>query len=546
MNKVCKVQTDKKGLSEKETDDKINYIIQTIYKINEFELGSKIITHNLKSIFKLFIRIFEYLQQHLFIDETNITSEKILVLQLSKAMTILENTLKTLVILFTKNQKIIKKKIDAVLTQKNDTNEINVIDKNSYQQLLKYMLIAAYSKISVNNCKYLSTMCSIILLDDISDAKYSSYYILKLLYPKFLNEKTKNTLVIMEEISKDLENNALLYIKANEKSSGNLNFSNISMIRALISNARIETLLVPIVINDENTPSTLFSYCLDKTNYYCENSVEASMKIVAFESMKKWIEKTMECYKTKQTIEDAQQKEAYTIICENIDQYISKDMCNKFMQFILNNWSDPVDTIQQKTEHILDVLLNLILLKSEYNGNPTFYNEIIYDIYDKLFKLDYYNKTRYGLLSIVVPFTGVDQCLSIQPEIISLSVQVLRMDTMARVVTNFIGIFYGLQIKDKSDEEKEKIFDTYYAKPLCDALTSSNDILRKNANIYLLTSLLKCNKDIFNQTINKLKSDDYNKNENYLSAILATIKTASHVIGNKNKSSETNGNPKQI
>jgi len=545
MNKVCTVQTDKKeGLSEKETDDKINYIIQTIYKINEFELGSKIITHNLKNIFKLFISIFEYLQQHLFINETNITSEKILVLQLSKTMTILENTLKTLVILFTKNQKIIKKEIDAVLTHKNDTTEINVIDKNSYQQLLKYMLIAAYSKISVNNCKYLSTMCSIILLDDISDAKYSSYYILKLLYPKLLNEKTENTLEIMEEISKDLENNALLYIKANEKSSGNLNFTNISMIRALISNARIETLLVSIVINDENTSSTLFSYCLDKTNYYCENSVEASMKIVAFESMKKWIEKTMECYKIKQTIVDAQQKEAYTSICENIDQYISKDMCNKFMQFILNNWSDPVDTIQQKTEHILDVLLNLILLKSEYNGNPTFYNEMIYDIYDKLFKLDYYNKTRYGLLSIVVPFTGVDQCLSIQPEIISLSIQVLRMDTMARVVTNFIGIFYGLQIKDKNDDEKEKIFESYYAKPLCDALTSSNEILRKNANIYLLTSLLKCNKDVFNQTINKLKSDDYNKNENYLSAILATIKTASHIIGNKNKSSETNDDGK--
>jgi len=36
-----------------------------------------------------------------------------------------------------------------------------------------------------------------------------------------------------------------------------------------------------------------------------------------------------------------------------------------------------------------------------------------------------------------------------------------------------------------------------------------------------------------------LKSDDYNNNENYLSAILASIKTASHVIGNKNKSTET-------
>jgi len=31
------------------------------------------------------------------------------------------------------------------------------------------------------------------------------------------------------------------------------------------------------------------------------------------------------------------------------------------------------------------------------------------------------------------------------------------MDTMARVVTNFIGVFYGLQIKEKSDEENKKV-----------------------------------------------------------------------------------------
>jgi len=423
MNQVCNI---KDNVSENETDDKINYIIQTVYKINEFELGSKIITQNLKIIFKLFIRIFEYLQQHLFINETDITSEKILVLQLSKCMTILENTLKTLVVLFTKNQKIIKKEVDAVLNNIPYTADISVIDKETYQQLLKYMIIAAYSKISINNCKYLSSMCSIILLDYISNSKCSSHYILKLLYSKLLIETNENTLESMEDIYNELSSNALKYVEANENNSNCLNFTNISMIRALISNARIETLLTVIKSNNGNNDCTLFSYCLDETNYYCEKSVEASMKIVAFESMKKWIEKTMECYKMKQTTDDNQQKEEYDTICNNIDQYISKEMCNKFMQFILNNWSDPVDTIQQKVEDILEVLLNLILLKSEYTGNSEFYKEMIYDIYDKLFKLDYYNKTRYGLLSIVVPFTGVDQCLSIQPDIITLSVQVLK------------------------------------------------------------------------------------------------------------------------
>ncbi|ORX64464.1 hypothetical protein BCR32DRAFT_273100 [Anaeromyces robustus] len=468
-----------------------------------------------------------------------ISSEKILILQLSKCMTILENTLKTLVILFTRNQKIIKIEVDSLLNKKEYHGDISVINKDIYQQLLKYMLISAYSKISVNNCKYISTMCSIILLDHISNPQCSSHYILKLLYPELLIEKNENTIETMEEIYNYLNSTALNYVRANEENKNLLNFVNISMIRALISNARIETLLTPIALSDKNKNKdpTLFSYCLNKTIYYCEKSVEASMKIVAFESMKKWIEKTMECYNMKE-------KDIYTTICQNLDNYTSKSMCNKFMQFILNNWSDPVDTIQQKVEAILEVLLNLISSKSKYNKNPEFYNEMTHDIYDKLLKLDYFNKTRYGLLSVVVPFTGTNQCLSIQPDIISLSVKVFRMDTMARVVNHFIAIFYGCQIKDKTDEEKKNIFNTYYAEPLCDAITSSNEILRKNANTYLLTTLLKCNKDVFGQTIETLKSDSYNKHENYLSAILATIRTASHVIGNRNKSSDINNEGK--
>lgn len=422
MNQICNSKND--NVAENEIDDKINYIIQTIYKINEFELGNKIITLNLKNVFKLFISIFGYLQQHLFIDETSITQEKILVLQLSKNMTILENTLKTLVILYTRNQKLIKTEADSILNKTDYTADISVIDKDIYQQLLKYMLIAAYSKISINNCKYLSTMCSIIFMDYISNPQYSSYYILKLLYPNLLTNQEKSSLEVMEEIFKYLESNALVYIRANDEIKNSLNFTNISMIRALISNARIETLLVPITSSNKNDNRTLFSYCLDETNNYCKKSVEASMKIVAFESMKKWIEKASECYDIKQ-ITDIQ-KEIYNTICQSIDCYTSKDTCDQFIQFILNNWSDPVDTIQQKVEAILEVLLNLISLKSEYNNNPEFYNEMIYALYGKLLKLDYYNKTRYGLLSIVVPFTGVKQCLSIQPDIIDLSVNVLR------------------------------------------------------------------------------------------------------------------------
>jgi len=108
------------------------------------------------------------------------------------------------------------------------------------------------------------------------------------------------------------------------------------------------------------------------------------------------------------------------------------------------------------------------------------------------------------------------------------------------LIYNFILFFFSLK-KKKKKKKKKKIFDKYYAKPLCDSLTSSNQLLRKNVNIYLLTILLKNNKNVFNQTIDKLKSDSYNKHENYLSAILATIKTASHVIGNKNKSTEIEG-----
>jgi len=36
------------------------------------------------------------------------------------------------------------------------------------------------------------------------------------------------------------------------------------------------------------------------------------------------------------------------------------------------------------------------------------------------------------------------------------------MDTMARIVTNFIGVFYGLQIKEKTDDETKEVLNFYY------------------------------------------------------------------------------------
>lgn len=557
---------EKEANTEQEICDKLNEISKSyrlIYNTLEFGLGKDTVEQNLYKTLLLIAKSLSTILQQFDIPNDTSSNDKILTLQLSFSMSTCEGLLKTLITLVSRLSSTISPEVKQIM--ENNSFKGKCLDFELYKTFVINLIKICYSHVAVTNCKFLASMTLALFIDAIGSAKLACYQFLYTLYPSLFN-KINNLTEVYQSLNIDhfIDFGCTELIKKCDWES--LDFSLLAVARGILTCVRKETLLT-MFSTTENSSMTLFKdVCLVQIQKFCEKAIDPPIRIVSFETLSKWLFITKELLllngkndgqdfsndvnpdgssnqkkrkknkqKEDQTSIDHSSftKEQIKTIHQQLQGMLTKDFCHHIIEYVFDNWSDPLDVIHYKSEEIFKGILGILALVKKLNPDNDFSEEVIANIMDRLLKLSYNNKSRYGLLALLVSSVGTELCLKMQPDILSKSISMLKINTLARRCVDFIIAVFSTQLREAKEKSiTENIFKKYYIDSVYEALVSDNDNLRYNITIYLYKELLKHDKTVFNQLIQKLKSTKGTSvNEEYrLHAILSLTKITCQML----------------
>lgn len=192
---------------------------------------------------------------------------------------------------------------------------------------------------------------------------------------------------------------------------------------------------------------------------------------------------------------------------------------------------------------IFEKLLDIIGLKSKLEQSEEIYNNYLINLLKQLLSMDLYRKVKYALLLLLLPRVGTDRFLSIQPEFVSRTLEVLHNLVIAPRASALLVSFFELRLEEllisglrdttiKKDEKREEIINKWidlWLAPICQGLSSSDDILHKNVGAFILQPLFKASSSSFWRIIDILQNNkcgnEFIKNEQYrLNALIVVLK----------------------
>eukprot|EP00833_Pecoramyces_ruminatium_P011073 jgi/Orpsp1_1/1185105/evm.model.c7180000092327.1 len=550
--------------TEQEICDKLNEISKSyklIYNTLEFGLGKDTVEQNLYKTLLLIVKSLSTILQQFDIPNDTSSNDKILTLQLSFSMSTCEGLLKTLITLVSRLSSTISPEVKQIMV--NNSFKGKCLDLELYKTFVINLIKICYSHVAVTNCKFLASMTLALFIDAIGSSKLACYQFLYTLYPTLFS-KINNLSEIYQSLNIDhfIDFGCSELIKNCDWES--LDFSLLAVARGILTCVRKETLLITFSTIENSSMTLIKDVCLVQIQKFCERAIDPPIRIVSFETLSKWLfiakellllnsQNDIQSFPSNSDGSSSQKKrkknkqkedqnntdstsfteEQIKIIHQQLQAILTKEFCHHIIEYVFDNWNDPLDVIHYKSEEIFKGILGILALVKKLNPNNDFSEEVIANIMDRLLKLSYNNKSRYGLLALLVSSVGTKLCLKMQPDIITKSIGMLKINTLARRCVDFIISVFSTQLKEsKVNSFSENIFQKYYIDSVYEALVSDNDNLRYNTTIYLYKELLKHDKTVFNQLIEKLKSNNETSvNEEYrLHAILSLTKITCQML----------------
>jgi len=529
---------EKEMKTEQDICDILNEISKSyklIYNTIEFGLGKDTIEQNLYQTLLLMARSLSTILQQFDIPNDTTSHDKILTLQLSFSMSTCEGLLKTLITLVSRLSSIISSEVKCLI--KDPSFKGTCLDLDLYKTFVTNLIHICYSHVAVTNCKFLASMTLALFIDAIGSPSLACYQFLFTLFPSIFNNISH-----VSEVQQSLNISHLIDFNCQdliEKCEWNsLDFSLLAVSRGILTCVRKETLLTTFSTHENPSMTLLKDVCLAQIQKFCENAIDPPIRIVSFETLSKWLfivkelllldnnednshlsngfndgsnQKKRKKNKSNNNENGVTQtsftEEDIKIIHRQLQDILTKEFCYNIIDYVFDNWSDPLDVIHYKSEEIFKGILGILSLIKKLNPNNDFSEEVVVSIMDRLLKLSYNNKSRYGLLALLVSSVGTELCLKMQPDILSKSINMLRINTLARRCVDFIIAIFSTQLKEaQAKSESVNIFQKYYIDSVYEALISDNENLRYNTTIYLYKELLKHDKTVFDQLIEKLKA----------------------------------------
>ncbi|KAG0052187.1 hypothetical protein BGZ83_002915 [Gryganskiella cystojenkinii] len=350
----------------------------------------------------------------------------------------------------------------------------------------------------------------------------------------------------------------------------------LGIVRGLLTNIRQEALVIPVqdvdqwyapeVFHDMNKHGLLLHQVLfHAIAFLCATSKDMLSKTSAFETMGHWLQQTKLHLGEKST--------ASVAMKHALADCINDQAQERLTTYVLDYWEDPVDTVQHKVKNILELLLDIVFLKAELQGQqgtPPFVTQLL----QRILMADGHRKSKHPILAILVNRVSIDEVVQLRPDVLAqaiLALEQLATAPGAAVAINTMidkswkeclaidakganvlsaptskralkaaaaasAEAYTVDPKVEQEARQAAIqpWLEFWLKPITQALTTDNDLIRKHLGHFIFTPLFSTCKEAFWTLLSVLSAQDNNSNysgyiteEKYrFNAIVLSIKTA--------------------
>ncbi|KAG0369393.1 hypothetical protein BGZ54_010051 [Gamsiella multidivaricata] len=304
----------------------------------------------------------------------------------------------------------------------------------------------------------------------------------------------------------------------------------LGIVRGLLTNIRQEALVMPIedisrwyapaVFDDlQTTGLVLHQVLFHAIAYLCATSKDMSSKTFAFETMGHWLQQTKLHLGEKST--------ASIQMKESLANCINEQAQEKLTTYVLDYWEDPVDTVQHKVKNILELLLDIVYLKSNLRNEhttPAFVTQLL----ERILMADGHRKSKYPILAILVGRVSIAEVIVLRQDALAQSIlaleqlatapgaavainamidkawrECLELDakganvlytpaTTKKVAKNAAAEDVSTTDLNASRTARKAAIQPwihFWLKPIAQALTTDNDLIRKHLGHFILSPL---------------------------------------------------------
>ncbi|KAF9108100.1 hypothetical protein BGX29_003296 [Mortierella sp. GBA35] len=346
----------------------------------------------------------------------------------------------------------------------------------------------------------------------------------------------------------------------------------LGVVRGLLTNIRQEALVMPVdhlsnwyapaVFDDLNKDGLVLHQVLfHAIAYLCATSKDMSSKTSAFETMGHWLQQTKLHLGDKSTA-SIEMKQA-------LANCINEQAQEKLATYVLDYWEDPVDTVQHKVKNILELLLDIVYLKSQLRNEhttPVFVTGLL----QRILMADGHRKSKHPILAILVGRVPMAEVINLRQD--ALAQAILALEQLATAPGAAVAINAMIEKSWKEclelDAKNANVLSVpakkvdkgagtatddsamdatvtrsarkaaiqpwvdFWMKSVTQALTTDNDSIRKHLGHFVFSPLFSTCPEAF-WTLLEVLNDNTNAHPGYVSdeqyrfnAIVLSIKTA--------------------
>ncbi|KAF9170126.1 hypothetical protein BGX21_009535 [Mortierella sp. AD011] len=299
----------------------------------------------------------------------------------------------------------------------------------------------------------------------------------------------------------------------------------LGIVRGLLTNIRQEALVMPIenlsrwyapaVFQDlQRKGLVLHQVLFHAIAYLCATSKDMSSKTFAFETMGHWLQQT-KLHLSEKSSASIEMKEA-------LANCINDQAQEKLTTYVLDYWEDPVDTVQHKVKNILELLLDIIYLKASLRGEnstPLFVTQLL----ERILMADSHRKSKHPILAILVGRVPIAEIVRLRQD--ALAQAILALEQLATAPGAAVAINAMIEKSWKECVEQDSLganvlttikkaaknapvdptvdlnatriarkaaiqpWIDFWLKPVAQALTTDNDLIRKHLGHFILSPL---------------------------------------------------------
>ncbi|KAF9585910.1 hypothetical protein BGW38_000100, partial [Lunasporangiospora selenospora] len=354
----------------------------------------------------------------------------------------------------------------------------------------------------------------------------------------------------------------------------------LGIVRGLLTNIRQEALVMPIeqlsrwyapeVFEEQDGQQEqlmLHQVLFHAIAYLCATSRDMSSKTSAFETMGHWLQQTKLHLGEKSSASPSMKRALANCIDEQAQE--------KLTAYVLDYWEDPIDAVQHKVRNILELLLDIVFLKSVMDKEETKTPAYVSQLLKRIIMADSHRKSKYPILAILVGRVSILEMTQMRPDTLAQAITALEQLATAPGAAVAINAMIERSWKEcieldstranvlippkpvkvsrsaarasepvaaVSERDAEQIqllrkqamqpWIDFWLKPIVQALTSKDDLIRKHLGHFVISPLFSTCSEAFWTLLEVLDDHSpayagYVSDEEYrFHAIVSAIKTA--------------------